>query len=242
MSLRSKPRKILLLLLVFLAAALYLYKTYDIPRIISSLIGKKEKTTLIKHFPFSSPTSLEEWSDKVLHKKVSYEIQSSQGETYVRAVSDGSCSAMYYKMDMDVHERPILSWKWRIGKFPDKEFSDDLSSKEEDDFAARVYVIFSALFFSRSKVLEYIWARDLETGTIASSPYSDNIKLIVAESGPGEGGGWVLEERDIYEDYISAFNEKPKLKIGAIALMCDSDSTKSSAEAYFDEVKICIKD
>ena len=57
-----------------------------------------------------------------------------------------------------------------------------------------------------------------------------------------EGEEWIVEERDIYEDYMSAFNYKPKLKIGSIAFMCDSDSTRSNAEAFFDEIKIFYKE
>ena len=239
-----RPRsitKILLILAVFLTAALYLNRIFGIREIISFLLRRKE-IAVVKYFPFSAPDSLEEWGSKVLHKKVTYKIESSGNESYVHAISHGSCSAMYYKVKLDVHRHPVLSWKWRVSKFPDKKFPDDLLSKEEDDFAARVYVIFPALFFSNSKVLEYIWAKDLKVGTVSSSPYSDNIKLIVAESGLKEENGWVFEERDIYEDYLLAFNTRPRSKIGNIAFMCDSDSTGSSAEAYFDEIRIAIKE
>ena len=219
-----------------------MYKIYGIRSIIPFLLGKKEKTTIVAYFPFSEANSLEEWSDKVLHKKVSYGIESSGSESYVHAASKGSCSAKYKKIKLDASKRPILSWKWRVAAFPAKKFPDDLSNKEEDDFAARLYIIFPTLFLAKSKIIEYIWVRDLKIGTISSSPYSDNIKLIAVESGLKEEGKWVFEERNIYEDYVSAFKEKPKRKIGAIAFMCDSDSTNSSAEAYFDEIKISIKD
>ena len=239
MSLRLRI-KILLILAIFVAATLYLSKIFDITRIISFLLPEKEK--VVKYFSFSAEDSLKEWEEKVLNNRVSYRVESSDGESYVHAISNGACSAMYHKMKLDVRQRPILSWKWRITSFPSKKSPDNLLSEEEDDFAARVYVIFRALFFSNSKVLEYIWAEDLKVGTISSSPYSDNIKLIVVESGLNEENRWVFEERDIYKDYILAFKTKPKLKIGTIAFMCDSDSTKTSAEAFFDEIKIFYKE
>lgn len=232
--------KILLIFAIFLLATLCLSRIFDVSKIISFLFPKK--ITIVKSFSFSTEDSLKEWDEKILNKKVSYRIESSGNESYVRAISNGSCSALYHKIKLDIHRRPMLSWKWRINNFPDKKSPDDLLNEEEDDFAARVYVIFPALFFSNSKVLEYIWAKDLEVGTISSSPYSDNIKLIVVESGLSEENQWVTEERDIYEDYILAFNSKPRLKIGAIAFMCDSDNTGSSAGAYFDEIKIFYKE
>ena len=240
---RLKSRTgILLIVTFFLATMLCLDRLVGIRKIISFLLREKEEVAVVKCFSFSASDALGEWDDKILHKKVTYKIESSENESYVHAISERSCSAMYYKMKLDACQRPILSWKWRVARFPDKKSPDDLLSEEEDDFAARVYVVFPALFFSHTKVLEYIWAEDLDVGTVSSSPYSDNIKLIVAESGAKEGGEWVLEERDIYEDYLSAFNAKPKLKIGAIAFMCDSDSTKSNAEAYFDEIKLFLKE
>jgi len=210
-------------------------------RLPERFFPEKKELSVIAYFPFSSDDSLGEWKEKVLRKKVKYSVISSPAESYVRAVSNGTCSSMYHTLKLNADIRPVLSWKWRVVGFPEKKYSDDLKSREEDDFAARMYVIFPALFFANSRVLEYIWAQDLGIGTISSSPYSDNIKLIVLRSGPTENGAWKKEERDIYEDYVSAFHARPKYKIGAVAFMCDSDSTGSSAEAHFDDIKIFIK-
>jgi hypothetical protein len=239
MGLRLRP-KFLLICIILLAAALGITGTFVLSKLLSLFRAEKEEITIVRHFSFSTNDSLKEWDEKVLNKKVSYEIESSGNESYIHAVSNSTCSALYHKIKLDAGKRPILTWKWRISNFPNKESPDNLLNKEEDDFAARMYVIFPALFFSNSKVLEYIWANNLEVGTISSSPYSKNIKLIVVESGANKGD-WVFEERDLYEDYILAFNAKPKANIGAIAFMCDSDSTESNAEAFFDEIKIIHK-
>ena len=42
----------------------------------------------------------------------------------------------------------------------------------------------------------------------------------------------------IYDDYIKLFGEKPKLNIGAIAFMTDADSTKTTANAVYDEITL----
>lgn len=240
MSFRSRV-KIFLIVIIFLATILCLSKIFDISKIISFFLPKEEELIIVKHFSFSTEDSLREWEEKVFDKRVGYKIESKESESYIHAYSSRSCSALYHKIKLDVLERPFLSWKWCIGSFPDKRFPDNLLSMEEDDYAARIYVIFPAMFFSNSKVLEYVWAKDLKVGTISLSPYSDNIKVIVIESGLDERNKWVTEVRDIYNDYILAFNTKPQYKIGAIAFMCDSDNTKSSAEAFFDDIKIFYK-
>ncbi len=228
--------KILLPILILLSAVFFADRIFDFYKIISRLFPVEKVITGVKSFPFSDKDSLKEWNEKVLHGKVSYIVESAGEESYVRAVSDNACSAMYYQIKLDANRRPHLSWKWRVGTFPNKACPDNLCSKADDDYAARFYVIFPAIFFANSKALEYVWANAAASGTIASSPYSDNIKVFILQS--GEKDGWMPEERDIYKDYVEAFGEEPKLAIGAISFMCDSDSTKSKAEAFFDDVNI----
>jgi len=110
--------------------------------------------------------------------------------------------------------------------------------KEREDYAARIYVIFPFLTFSSSKFIEYIWAEDLPIGTIKTSPAGNNIKQIVARSGKMEGAQWVVENRNVYEDYVAAFGKKPTMNAGAVAIMCNADNSKSSAGALFDDITI----
>ncbi|MEA3306142.1 MAG: DUF3047 domain-containing protein, partial [Candidatus Omnitrophota bacterium] len=155
------------MLAIFLAVAFILSRTFDLSEIIFFPLLQKPEIAVVKYFPFSTEESLKEWNEKVLSKSVTYSIESSGSESYVRAISNNSCSALYYKIKLDAKKRPVLSWKWRVNRFPDKKSADNLLNKEEDDFAGRLYVIFSAVFFSKSKALEYIWAEDLEAGTIS---------------------------------------------------------------------------
>ena len=138
-------------------------------------------------------------------------------------------------------KKPVISWKWHVRKFPRKSGSEDLRSPKQDDYAARVYVIFPALFFTNTRAIEYIWTEKAKEGTISPSPYSKNLQLYVIESGARENGGWVSERRDIYDDYLKAFGEAPRTDIGAIAFMTDADSTNSSAEAVYDDITIGYK-
>ena len=51
----------------------------------------------------------------------------------------------------------------------------------------------------------------------------------------------MYEKRNILEDYKKAFGRKPG-KVGAIAIMTDTDNTRSTAEAHYDELKVGYKD
>ena len=75
-----------------------------------------------------------------------------------------------------------------------------------------------------------------------SSPYFKNIKLMVIESGENNIGQWVFEKRNIYEDYKRVFGRSPSSRVGAIALMTDTDNTLSTAEAVYRDIKVGCKD
>jgi len=231
----TKKRLLKTVIIIFLTAGAFVAAVY------TARFYKAAKFDIVKHFSFSKENSLREWKEKVFKGKVTYKLDNLDQEGFVLATSEGTASALFYKIKMDINKRPVISWKWNAKSFPAKDGRENLSNAKQDDFAGRVYVIFPALFFTKSKALEYIWTEKIKEGTISASPYSKNLRLMVVESGKKEGVDWVFEERDIYEDYVKAFGEKPKYNIGAIAFMTDADSTKSTAEAFYDEIKIGYK-
>ena len=198
--------------------------------------GSFDIKDVIKYFPFSEASSLREWEEKMLKGRVVYNIEKGDDLSYVRAKSQKTASALYYKVELDISKHPVIRWKWRVDKFPTRKFPESIANKKEEDFAARIYVMMPAVFFTETKVIEYIWSETLEKGTSGQSGYSKNIKILVLEK--GKANDWRFEKRDIYEDFVKLFGEKPRLKVGAIAFMTDADSTETSADAVYDEIKI----
>lgn len=202
-----------------------------------------QKAEIVKSFPFSEENALKEWEEKVFKGKVVYRVEKGQTLSYVRATSDKTASALYYKLKLDAKNNdPVISWKWNVDKFPEKKTKESLETENEDDFAARVYVIFPAAFFTNSKVLEYIWSETLPEGMIGTSPYSKNIKLIVARSGPNKDKKWFREDRNIAADYAKAFGRSPEYNIGAVAFMTNTEHTGTSADAMYDDINLGYKE
>ena len=202
-----------------------------------------ERPEIVKAFPFSEENALKEWEEKIFKGKVVYRIEKGQTLSYVRATSNKTASALYYKLKLDAKKKsPVIGWKWNVDKFPGKKTKESLETENEDDFAARVYVIFPAMFFTNSKVLEYIWSETLPEGIIGTSPYSKNIKLIVARSGPNKDKKWFQEDRDIAADYMKAFGRSPEYDIGAVAFMTNTEHTGTSADAMYDEIELGYKE
>ncbi|MDD5136377.1 MAG: DUF3047 domain-containing protein [Candidatus Omnitrophica bacterium] len=201
------------------------------------------KCDIAKKFSFSGEDTLKEWEEKVFKNRVVYKIEKSEDLSYVRATSNNAASALYYKIDLDAKSRrPVVAWRWRVEKFPTKKNPESLEAENEDDFAARVYVIFPAMFITNSKVLEYVWSETLPVGTTGTSPYSKNIKLIVLEQGLPKDKEWFTEKRDVYEDYIKLFGRPPEYNLGAVAFMTNTEHTGTLADAMYDEIETGYKE
>jgi len=196
-----------------------------------------------KIFQFKRKSALKKWEEKIFKGRVLYTVKLGESDGYLNAYSKDAASGILYKIRFDPKEKPMVSWKWKVLKFPNKQAATPETKGwlEQDDYAARFYVIFPRFSFTMTKALEYVWARDIPEGTVISSPYSNNIKIIVAESGSSLFKKWVKEERNVYEDFRKAFNSKPG-EVGAIAIMTDTDNSQSTAEANYDEIKVGYKD
>jgi len=209
-------------------------------RIIEPRRPHLEASDIIKYFSFSKESCLKEWEEKILKGRVVYRLEKEGDDgAYVTAKSDNAASALYYRINLDIGKHPIIGWKWRVISFPEKSLPESIDNKKEEDFAARIYVIFPAAFFTGSKIIEYIWAEELEEGMSGTSGYSKNIKVMVLKKGPKPG--WEYEQRDVYDDYVKLFGAKPSLNVGAIAFMTDSDSTSTEASCLYDDIKIGYK-
>jgi hypothetical protein len=195
---------------------------------------------IIQQFQFTSQASLKNWEEKVFRGKTLYEVTTENGKQFLKTSSSAASSGLYAKIHIEALPDVFLSWWWRATKFPQKKDPSRLSNRGEDDFSARVYVVFPGSNFFNSNVIEYIWDENLPVGTNASSPFSDRVKLFVVESGPAgeKDGGWRIQDRNIYEDYKKLFGKPPDRSIGAIAIMSDSDNTKTASGSDFGDIVI----
>lgn len=158
------------------------------------------------------------------------------GNHALKTVSDSSYSGKGIKKEFDPSRFKILSWRWKVSNVIEKADGD---TKEGDDYAARIYIVFEKNFFSIwPTILVYCWDNKHPIESIYPNPWQkEKEKMIVLESGPAKVGSWVEERRNLYDDYVKAFQEKPP-NVEGIAFVPDTDNTKSKVEAFFDDLKI----
>lgn len=194
-------------------------------------------------------TSLEAANIKV---RTRYALVDDNGVTVLRADSQSGASGLSRSVRVDPAELPWLRWRWKISNIIEQA---DLRTREGDDFPARVYVMFDypldkLPFLERNKLrlaralfdphlpaatLCYVWDGKAPAGTIATSAYTERVKVIVVESGAARARQWVDVERNIARDFRAAFGEEAP-PVSAIAVATDTDNTGTAATAFFGDI------
>ena len=119
------------------------------------------------------------WWAKSFKGKTEYIWTKEDSRTYVRAISRGSASGLYYEIEYDPRQYPYITWQWKVDNIIS---SGDATKKSRDDYGARIYVIFPSVFFWNTRAINYIWANKLPKEQSAPSPYPPNDIMICLKS------------------------------------------------------------
>lgn len=181
-----------------------------------------------------------------------YSVDEEGGNYFVKAVSEKAGAGILKSTALRVQDYPILTWRWKVSNVLEKA---DVRKKSGDDFSARVWVaffsdsekmgVFEALKFKAAKarfgelvptsVLMYVWDNKNPMGKVYDNAFNHKAKMVIVESGPGRAGRWTSERRNVYEDYKNFIGGEPPETI-FVAVMTDTDNTKESATAYYDDI------
>jgi hypothetical protein len=209
--------------------------------------------------PFSSgplaATAPPGWAVQTLPKverQTRYDLVLDDGTIVLRARADGSASSLRHGLFVDPQLTPMLRWRWRTERVLQ---GSDITTKEGDDYAARLYVFFdrsedkmslkerALLKLGRmryghqlpSAALCYVWDNRHPVDSIFDNAYTPFVAMVVASTGDAQVGRWVSLQRNVAEDYRRAFNTDPPRIIG-IAVSVDTDNTGESTTTYFGDI------
>jgi hypothetical protein len=244
-------RRRFLLMILFCEVALYtlIYQpdfltVYFPAKAVPPAVPKplpEEGITLLEKFSFEKPEDLALWEEKSFNGKTVYTLAVENGRPYLAADSRKACSGLYRSVQVEPTEDLFVEWTWRARTFPSKAVPPRFDQRGQDDFAARIYLVFPGTNFFKSNVIEYLWDEHAQKDFMATSPYSDRIKMIVAASGKAAGDGWLTHRRNVVEDYVRLFGKPPTRPLGIVAVMSDSDNTGTAAAADFGTLRLFRK-
>jgi hypothetical protein len=179
--------------------------------------------------------ALAEWDKPVHFGTGNWQVVDDAENQVIKLRTESSSFALEKSITVDLKQTPYLEWEWKVTVPPT---GGDFSSPDTDDQAAQLLIVFPKTFFERRKVISYIWDPTAPQGTIgtATGPIYLNVKALVVESGVGQIGNWLIEKRNVVEDYRGLFGEIPERAV-AIRMQINSQHTKSVAEVFWRTIR-----
>ncbi len=169
------------------------------------------------------------WQLKEKSGKADLAVVKDEGMSAVRLRSAATSFSLQKEVHVDLKRFPVLSWKWKVTKLPE---GGDFRKSDADDQAAQLF-----LAFSKTRAIVYIWDTTAPQGTMgnAAAPFFMSIKAVVVRSGRTGTGAWIIETRNVYDDYRRLFHEEPG-EINGVRMQINSQYTGTSAESFFADV------
>ena len=165
-----------------------------------------------------------------------YSVLDEGGLRFIRAVSRGLGIQAAKQLDAwDLTTHPILAWSWRPREFPK---GGDERESATNDSALAVYLLVEYSRIVGPKAVKYVWSEKVPVGTRLSSN-AGLTQVIVLRSGTAGRDAWADERVNVLEDYRKFFGESGTPKAAGIAVLTDSDDTKSSAAGDYGRFRSC---
>jgi hypothetical protein len=179
--------------------------------------------------------TLAEWDKPVHFGTGDWSVVEDGDDQAIKLRTESSSFALEKSITVDLKQTPYLEWEWKVTVPP---AGGNFSSPDTDDQAGQLLVVFPKTFFERRKVISYIWDPTAPKGTIATGagPIYLNVKALVVESGADQIGRWVIEKRNVREDFRLLYGEIPEQAV-AIRMQINSQHTKSVAEVFWRTIR-----
>lgn len=209
-----------------------------------------------EHSGQQSHAAPQPWQHKTFPGKAASRFRYARldGRDTVSAHADASASMLRQNVRIEPADLARVRFSWKV---PGLIRLADMAVREKDDAPVRIVLAFEG---DRSRLsprdaalselaraltgeempyatLMYVWCNHREAGTVIVNPRTDRVRKLVVESGPRRLNQWLEYERDIRADFERAFGEKPGALVG-IAIMTDSDNTRSSTQAWYGPVRL----
>jgi hypothetical protein len=165
-----------------------------------------------------------------------YRVQEEGRRHYLRAISRGvGIQAGREAEHWNLETHPVLTWSWRPREFPK---GADERESDTNDSALAVYMAVPYSKLRGPKAVKYVWSEKVPAGTHLSSN-SGLTQVRVLRSGRPATDRWVEERVNVRDEWKGAFKETSTPRPGGIAVLTDSDDTKSSAAGDYANFRAC---
>ena len=165
--------------------------------------------------------------------KTEYSIGKNENGNFLKAISNNSGSGLGKEIVIDLNKTPYLNITWKVEK--------DLNginerSKKGHDYAARVFVVKKTGATPLSnRAMNYVFSSNEEVGVYHPSPYTKKSIDYVLATTKDHLNEWVSVKTNVKE-HFKKFHNLDLDEINGLAIMADTDNSKLSSVAYFQDI------
>lgn len=185
-------------------------------------------------------------------RPTAWALQSDGAGVVLSAHANASASLVIRVKTIDLDATPVVAWRWKIDAHPKD--ADNSRAAKEDSVARLVFAfdgkkaslpLADRLVMQVAKsmsghdmpyaTLMYVVSGVAPVGAVVPNPHTRRVQMVVASTASQALNSWVSMERNVREDFLSAFGEEPGRLI-AYGVMSDTDNTGAQAHAWFGDI------
>ena len=165
--------------------------------------------------------------------RTEYSIGKNENGNFLKAIANNSGSGLGKEIIIDLNKTPYLNITWKVEK--------DLNginerSKKGHDYAARVFVVKKTGATPLSnRAMNYVFSSNEEVGVYHPSPYTKKSIDYVLATTKDHLNEWVSVKTNVKE-HFKKFHNLDLDEINGLAIMADTDNSKLSSVAYFQDI------
>lgn len=203
-----------------------------------------------------SPKDKAQWEAVTLPGKLTtaFRLEKHDQRQALQAHAQSSASLLRQRVHVTPDKLGRLQFEWQVENLmPDA----DLADRDRGDSPARLILAFEGdrtRFSAKNAMLSdltealtgeplpyatlmYVWSNRHPVESVIVNSRTDRVRKLVVESGPAHVKQWRHYQRDLRADFIKAFGEPPGALVG-IAIMTDSDNTRSQVRAWYGDIRL----
>tara|TARA_B100001175_G_C19418084_1_gene594664 strand:+ start:175 stop:828 length:654 start_codon:yes stop_codon:yes gene_type:complete len=162
-----------------------------------------------------------------------YSLGDNDNGKFLRAVSNNSASGLGKEIKINLSKTPFLNITWKVEK--------DLAGINENikkghDYAARVFVVKKTGVTPLSnRAMNYVFSSNNNVNTYHPSPFTKKSIDYVLSTTKDNLNEWVTVKVNV-RDHFKKFHKLDLEEINGIAIMSDTDNSKLSSIAYYQNI------
>ena len=166
-------------------------------------------------------------------EKTLYSLGENENGKFLRAEANNSASGLGKEIEINLNKTPFLNITWKIEK--------DLkgiteNSKKGHDYAARVFVVKKTGATPLSnRAMNYVFSSNKNINTYHPSPFTKKSIDYVLSTTKENFNEWVTVKVNVKE-HFKKFHDLDVNEIEGVAIMTDTDNSKMSAIAYYQNI------